>query len=261
VAKTTLSSEVASFPQLQRLAMGTRVRVFRHSTLLLFFMAGPLVPTLAAGTVTVDFSGTIASVFNPGNTEVAVGDSISGSFAYSTAQSGSGGLYTFTGSPLVHSFSFTVSDSGGNQLFTDYYTGNFTAYYAISVIYGYTSNPLYPGVNGTELNITGDTLYMQGHGISPGFDLTYFNPGNIGTSPSNPLPDSTVIKNFVSNKAFLVWGDPGVQSFTADFGFQSVPEPSSLLLAILGLSTCTIGFSAMRRKSAGDSRSRRSSAA
>jgi len=220
-----------------------------------------MIPTLAAGTVSENFSGTIQSVLDPGSTGIALGDTISGSFAYDPTQSGSGGLYTFTGSPLVHTFTFTIFDSGGNQVFTDYYTGNVTAYYAINVVYGYTSNPQYPGVNGTELDIRGDTLYNQGKGVSPGFDLALFDPGNVGTLPSNPLPDSTVITNFVSNEALLTWGAPTTQSFTADISFQSVPEPSSLLMGVLGLCTCTIGFLALRRESAGVSRSRQHSAA
>jgi len=224
--------------------MGTRARVFRHSTLLLFFVAGPFIPTLAAGSVSENFWGTIQSVSNPGDTGIAVGDTISGSFAYDPTQSGSGGFYTFTGSPLAHTFTFTISDSGGNQVFTDFYTGNYSANYAINVIYGYTSNPQYPGVNGTELDIMGDTLYNQGGGVSPGFKLALFDPGNVGTSPSNPLPDSTVITNFVSNEALLTWGPPSSQSspsFTANISFQAIPEPSSLLMGILGLLTCTIG--------------------
>jgi hypothetical protein len=224
--------------------MESRVRVFRHSILLLVFLAGPLIPTVAAGIVSENFSGTIHSVSNPGDTGIAVGDSISGSFAYDPTQSGSGGFYLFTGSPLVHSFNFTVSDPGGNQVFTDYYTGNFNAYYGITVTYGYMSNPLYPNINGTELDIVGDTLYNQGGGISPGFDLAYFDPGNVGTSPSNPLPDTTVIKNFLSNEAFLAWGPQNSQtapSFIALIGGPTVPEPSSLLMAIVGLLTCTIG--------------------
>ncbi len=240
--------------------METRVPIFRYSALLLFFVAGPLIPALPAGIVSENFSGTIESVLNPGNTNVAVSDTISGSFAYDASQSGSGGLYTFTGSPLIHSFTFTVSDSGGNQVFLDYYTGNFTAYYAINVIYGYTSNAQYPGINGTELDIRGDTLYNQGHGISPGFDLALFDPGNVGTSPSNPLPDSSVINHFTSNEAFLTWGEPGVQSFTAIIRFGAIPEPSSLLMGVLGILTCTIGFLASRRGLAGDSRPRRQSA-
>jgi len=231
--------------------MGTAVRVLRCALLLLFFAAGPMMPALVAGTVSVDFSGTIQSVLNPGNTNVAVGDTISGNFTYDSTQSGSGGFYQFMGSPLAHNFTFTVSDSGGSQVFTDYYTGNFNAYYGINVIYGYTSNPQYPGKNGTELDIAGDTLYMQGQGVSPGFDLALFNPGNVGTSPSNPLPDLAGIANFVSQDAFLNWGNPGVQSFGAVISFQAaVPEPSSLLLGALGLLTCTIGFSATRRKRA-----------
>ena len=235
--------------------METRTRVFLPATLLLMVVAGPLVPTVAAGSVSYDFSGTVVSVSPAANaaTGVAMGDRISGNFAYDPTQTGSNGFYDFTGSSNVHSFTFTVSDTGGNQVFTDFYSGNVSAYYAISVIYGFTSNPQYPGVNGTELDITGDTVYNQARGFSgpanPGFDFSFFNPGNVGTSPSNPLPDSNVIQNFVNNAAVLAWGQPD-QTFTADFNFSVVPEPSSLLLGILAILACTMRFLVRKREPA-----------
>jgi hypothetical protein len=228
--------------------MGIRAGVLRYLTLLLIFAIGPLVPTVCAGSVAVNLTGTIQSASPDAITAtgVAVGDPITVSFSYDPTQVGGGGTYTFTGSSKVHTFDLVVHDSMGNQVFHDFYTGNITALYVIQVTYGFTSNMLYPGVNGTELDINGDTLYNQGLGVSPGFDLSLFNPGNVGTSPTNPLPDSTLINNFTSNGTLLTWG-VGNQTFTATFNFQSVPEPSTLLLGIVGIVTTTLGFRNLRR--------------
>jgi hypothetical protein len=244
--------------------MGTRIGSVIGAFVLLTLSAGPLVSTVAAGDVSYNFTGTIQTVSNGATiaTGVTKGDKISGSFSYDPTQSGSNGTYHFTGSAKTHTFSFIVTDSGGNQVFKDFYTGNVTALYSIQVTYGYTSNPLYPGVNGTELDIKGDTLYNQGLGASPGFDLRLFDPGNVGTSPSNPLPDSSLINNFVSNGILLNWGQSETrQTFTATFNFSTVPEPSSLLLGIVATLTCAIVFSVSKYESDSASRSGRRSAA
>jgi hypothetical protein len=244
--------------------MGIRVRTFLRSTVLFVLVAGPLMPALAAAPVAYNFSGKILSVSAGATTAtgVVVNDTITGGFAYDPTQVGTSGDYTFTGSSKVHSLSFKIFDSGGNQVFTDSYSGNVSAYYAMKVIYGFTSNPQYPGVNGTELDIKGDTIYKQGLGISgpsiPAFVLSLFDPGNVGTSPTNPLPNATVIKNFVSNKALLTW-DPPDQSFSAEVSFEGVgvPEPASLVTGVLGIVTCAVGYLIFHRKPAGDPRSGR----
>jgi hypothetical protein len=240
--------------------MRVRVRGLLPSTALLALLAGPFLPALEGAAISYSFSGSIESVTQAATTAtgVIVGDTITGAFSYDPTQLGSGGNFTFTGSSKAHTMAFKIFNSAGAQVFTDSYSGNISAYYFIKVIYGFTANPLYPGINGTEMDIQGDTVYKQGLGVThasspgtPAFDLALFNPNNVGTSPTNPLPNATVIKNFVANKGLLTW-DPPDQKFTAIVTF-SIPEPSGLLLTSLGILTCAAG-SSMAHKRARTSR-------
>jgi hypothetical protein len=196
--------------------MRIRPRAFLLSALLLALAGEPWIPAATAATITYNFRGTIETVSEAATTATGVvaDDTISGSFGYDSTQTGSNGLYTFTGSSKVHSFTFGIFDSNDNGVFTDSYSGNVSAYYAIKVAYGVTNSPLYPGISGTQMDIMGDTIYKQGLGITgpgppPAFDLTLFNPGNAGNPPSTHLPDSSAsgIQNFVANTGLLSW-DP-----------------------------------------------------
>jgi hypothetical protein len=237
--------------------MRIRPRAFLLSTLLIALAGGPWIPASSAATIADTFTGTIQTVSPAATTATGVvaGDRISGSFAYDSTQTGGSGLWTFTGSSKVHSFTFSIFDSSNNRIFNDSYSGNTTAYYAIKVAYGITNSPLYPGISGTQMDIMGDTIYKQGLGITgpgppPAFDLTLFDPGNAGNPPSNQLPDSSAsgIQNFVVNAGFVSW-DPPAQTFTANVAFpEAVPEPSGLVLGIIGILTCTVGFVLIRSK-------------
>jgi hypothetical protein len=223
--------------------------------LLLALAGGPWIPASSAGTITYNFTGTIETVSTAATdaTGVVAGDTISGSFAYDSTQTGSSGLYIFTDSSKVHSFTCKIFNSSDAQVFTDSFSGFLSAYYAIKVAYGVTTSPLYPGISGTQMDIMGDTIYKQGLGVTgpgppPAFDLTLFNPGNAGNPPSTHLPDSSAsgIRNFVANKAQLTW-DPPNQSFTANVVFP-IPEPSGLVLGMIGILSCTVGFVTTRSK-------------
>jgi hypothetical protein len=222
-------------------------------------LAGSLVSELSAATiVSVNFSGSITSVSSAATeaTGVIVGNTITGSFSYDSTQSGntSTGDFTFTGSGKAHTMTFKIFNSAGQQVFTDSYSGNTTAYYAAKLTFISSSS-------GTTLDLKGDTIYKQGLGVTgagppPAFDLTLNNPTNGGgyTSGHLPLPTTSTISNFLRTTGSLEW-DPHDQNFTAiinEFNGQSVvPEPSSLVLAILAMLTCTVGFSISRRKPAG----------
>jgi hypothetical protein len=195
-------------------------------------------------------------------TGVQVGDTITGTFVYDPTQTGSGGLYTFTGSTTkTHNFALKVFNSGGGQQFSDSFTGNTSPpadYYAIHLTFRSTAS------GGTTLSLMGDTVYKEGLGVTgpgppPAYDLTLSNPTNGGgySSTHLPLPDTTLITNFIKTTAVLNW-DPLGQSFKArinTFNGVTVPEPSSLLLGILGILSCTFGSLISRLRRVGDSRS------
>jgi hypothetical protein len=207
-----------------------------------------------AGVVTYNFTGKVISVSTAAEsaTSVIVGDTITGSLAYDSSQTGSLGNFTFTGSNKVHSLSFKIFNASKQQVFTDSYSGNISAYYAIKLQFPYSQNPLYPGITGTQMDIKGDTIYKQGLGVSgasnPAFDVSLFNKGNSGTSS---LPTSSTITNFTSNSGLLTW-DPPQQQIIALLG---VPEPSGLVMGLLGLVTSTLGSLIWRTQRARATRS------
>jgi hypothetical protein len=183
-----------------------------------------------------------------------VGYTISGSFSYDSTQTGNinTGIYTFTGSSKIHTMTFKIFDANKNQVFTDSYSGNSTAYYQAKVASSIA--------NGTTLDMLGDTIYKQGLGVTgpgppPAFDLTLFNPTNGGGfNPNNlPLPTTTTIANFIKTTGALHW-DPEDQAFdaviTAFNGHQVVPEPSSIAMSVIAIVTCSAGFRVCRRKRA-----------
>jgi len=94
------------------------------------------------------------------------------------------------------------------------------------------------------------------------FDLvltsTTYTGGTALPTATVAGPSTTDISSFLTTKATLVWdpsaADGTAQDFTADitnFNGVDVPEPSSLVLAIVGMATCTGGFLISRRKAAG----------
>jgi hypothetical protein len=223
------------------------------STLLVCLVASPLVPELSAATVSVSYSGTITSVSTlaTAHTGIIAGDTITGSFAYDSTQSGSltTGIYTFTGSSKIHTMSFKIFNANKVQVFSDSYPAA-TAFYQALVASS--------AANKTTLDLVGDTGYKEtlgvtGPGPPPGFDITLFNPTNGGGfTPTNlPLPNTTTISNFIKNTGSLKW-DPSNEQFTAHltFSLQTVPEPSTLAMSTLAIVTCTIGFRLRRREPA-----------
>jgi hypothetical protein len=226
----------------------------RHATLLLFLVGGPMIRPLSASIVSYNYSGTVVMVSSQAQTAtgVKVGDTLTGSFTYDSTQSGSGGLYTFTGSSKVHSFAFKVFNSAGAQVFSDQYSGNVTAYYAIQLAFSSST--------GTSMDIMGDTIYKQGLGVTgpgppPAFSLTLSNPTNAGgySATHLPLPDTTLIKNFISTTAVLNW-DPSGQTIEA---LVNIPEPSGLVLGSIAIATWVGGCVIVRRRLGASRRSGR----
>jgi hypothetical protein len=241
--------------------MRTRVPLSVRLTVFALLVAGPVVPGLSAGTiVSYNFSGAIEEVSQAmtNATGVVVGDTITGTFSYDSSQTGnlSTGLFTFTGSTKIHTMTFKIFNSLGQQVFTDSYSGNRTAYYAAQL--GFNSSVGGSGHPAETLDLMGDTIYKQGLGVTgpgppPAFDLTLYNP-SVTTPPSSfPLPNVTTIRSFVGNNVqapftpALNW-DPDGQSFYAPLTrFSPAPEPSSLVLGAAAMVMCTLGWLITRR--------------
>jgi hypothetical protein len=239
--------------------MKIEAHAFRLKTLLVAISVGSLTCASSSGSTIVaySFSGTLKTV--TGLTGAVAGDPISGSFAYDSSQTGSGGSYTFTGSSKVHTFTFYIYNMSGQQIFHDSYTGDATVatggYYAGILTYGSTSS------GGTNFSLEGDTITKYDGGLGTtgtAFDLTLNNSTNAGgyTSTNLPLPTSSTIQDFNLNSGLLTW-DPTTPQGTLYFMTNSliltptgVPEPSSLVIAVLGLSTCGVGSLFARRRRA-----------
>jgi hypothetical protein len=107
-----------------------------------------------------------ASVTSSGDSVILVGDSVQGSVSYDSTQSGSAGVYTFTGSSKAHTFSFK-DYRGGVQITSDAYAGHPTSLYQI--IMSIVNNV-------TQMEVTGVTLAGRTVGM-------YFTANsNLGTT-------------------------------------------------------------------------------
>jgi hypothetical protein len=219
-------------------------RALLQSMLVLTLVAGSSMPASAASIVTVNFAGAVnppgQGVTFPGN--VQQGDFISGSLSYNPSQFGNkgSGLYTFSStSPSSQTLPFQVVTPGFTPAtFSDEY---FTGAYSIKVTD--------IGSKGATLDIHAVTLYQQSTGPPPVFatvDVILTSSTYTGLT----LPTSTTIASFVNSPGLLIW-DPPNQSFTADLFIidgQVVPEPSSLVLALLAIGTGAAGFLISRRR-------------
>ena len=224
--------------------MYIRPREFLQSILLLTLVAGTSMPASAASLVSVNFAGTvnpqIPGFAFPGN--VQQGDFISGSLSYNPSQFGNkgSGLYTFSStSPSSQTLPFQVVTPGFTPAtFADEY---FTGAYSIQV--------KDIGSKGATLDIHAVTVFEQSAGPPPVF-ATVDVILNSSTYTGLTLPTSTTISSFVTSPGTLTW-DPMSAAFTADLFIingQVVPEPSSMVLALVAIGTGAAGFVVSRRR-------------
>jgi PEP-CTERM motif len=247
---------------------------------MLLLFSGPLVPAVPAASTVVAYSyaGTLTGAspqalmpVSSGGLGIAVGDYVTGTFSYDSAQTGLGGVFNYMGSSKAHTFKVSIftNSSMTTQLFTDSYSGNVTAFYRNTVTYNSTTKQ-------AALAITGDTVYKSALGVSgptnPAFQLLLSTlPNPAGFSPTLlPNPTTTTIKSFLNTTTVtpaptLIWDPPSPLSatglmFTARItefhpGLNGVPEPSSVVLAGFGMAAC--GAVVVSRRRAGRARGNR----
>src|SRR5262245_25474378 len=90
---------------------------FLQSTLLLGFAVGLLAPEAVAGSITVNFQGTVIAPLPPFSlpSPVLVGQTLSGFFTYNPAQPGSSGVYNFSGTNQSAFFSIPAATFSGSN--------------------------------------------------------------------------------------------------------------------------------------------------
>jgi hypothetical protein len=247
----------------EQLAMRTRHRIILQSAVLLFFVGGLAHHQAVAGTVTVFFAGTVNPTLPPGVTSFPA--TVRGNnpilntsfFGYNTASfSGNSttGMYTLNGlNPLAQAFMLNINTSPLSPAkWSDGYLGS-PAAFTIKVTG--SSSP------GATLDLRLSTYGGNGV-VKPGafLDLLLTSSTYVGQA----LPTSANIGQFFNNTALLTWDPPGdsvTEGFQATiFDFRAVPEPSSLILAVIAMGTGTAGFLVSRRKAAAISRTDRHAA-
>jgi hypothetical protein len=213
-----------------------------RSSFLLFLLAGPLAMDAAAGSVNVSFSGLVnppaSGITLPAH--VLPNDAITGSFSYNSAQTGSNGVYSFTGP--IQSFLYSISTPGYNPaLFSDQYSGSPNTF-KITI----TDT----GTKGATLDLHALTIGgSQSPKAGGGFVDMLFTSSTY-TGHALPQSQAAFDSAFATSVATLTW-DPNGIGFTATIFYIDglfVPEPSSLGLATVAITICAGAALVRRRK-------------
>ena len=227
--------------------MRINARAFLPSTLLLSLVAGPFIPAASADlaavayTATIESGGTVTIVSGTtSNTYAVGGDTIKGTFTYAAPTTNPSGTispatYILSGLSPAPTLTFAISaiPSGnpmqplGPPAFSDHYvSGTYGASVALS--------------STTTLSLTGP---MNNAAVNFALIL------NSTTATGLALPGTTtIVNNFSPTNSKLMLSDVQTvgnsESFTADITQVAaiVPEPSSLLIAILTLVTGAVRF-------------------
>ncbi len=218
-----------------------------RATVVWSFAVWLLLPDAAATSVNISFSGTVnpapTGITLPGN--VAAGDSLTGSFSYNASQTGSKGVYSFTGP--IQSFLYSIATPGYNPaLFSDQYSGSpstFTITIKDTGSGGATLDVHCLTIGGSESPKAGggtiDMLFTAKTYSGVALPQTQTAFDNAFAPTSLPLPT-------------LTWDPDGI-GFTATISIVdgvSIPEPSTLALGLVALGLCIAGFVIGRRKTA-----------
>jgi hypothetical protein len=209
-------------------------------------------PNAAATTVNISFSGTVnppsAGITLPANVET--GDSLSGSLSYNPSQTGSKGVYSFTGP--IQTFLYSIMTPGFNPaLFSDQYKGSPAAF--TITITDTTSGGATLDVH--CLTVGGSESSKAGGGT---VDLLFTATTYSGLAlPQNQAAFDNAFATSKDPRPTLTWDPDGI-GFTAtislvDGFFFSIPEPSTLAMGIIALALCSARFAIVRRKAAGSS--------
>lgn len=233
--------------------MRIRARAVVRPILLLLLGALLLVPDAQAGSVQVSitFGGTVTGTGNGASfpPNVQVGQSISGVFTYSVPFSGTGGTYNFAGTGQSELFSIPILNN------TSTFGGQNNSVAPNNV---YTVKITDTGTKGATFDIFADLINTAGKtGVT--CDILFTSTTYTGTAL--PTSSTAFAAAFANVKGKFLWDPPGAQGGTlgieADIttiAGQSVPEPSGLVLAVIGMATCTAGsVIASRRRKAGKS--------
>jgi hypothetical protein len=215
------------------------VRAIFRSTLALALAAGMLVPNATAGQVTVTFQGTVTGagtgVHLP--TNVQVGQTISGYFTYNPLQTGSSGNYNFAGTGQSEIFSIPILNN------TATFSGQ-NSNVAPNNVYAVKITDT--GVKGATFDVSVDMINTAGKTTGTTCDILFTSSTYTGVAL--PQTQAAFTAAFASSTAKFNW-DPDGDGIGADINIingQAVPEPSSMVLALVAMAGFA-GFFICRR--------------
>jgi hypothetical protein len=231
--------------------MRIRARILFQSIVLTAVAAGLLVPEAVGGGITVQFSGTVGGTTGTFPANVMTNDAIvNSSFAYNTAQTPNdnetNGIYKFTGTGQTFALfvdtpvpkgAFTATTWGDDRL-----SGGTFAIDMSKVVTGSTTTTTMQVVLQTA---GGSADSKTGASVTLTFTSTIYTAGLA-------LPTATTMVDFLATAGKLEWDPGGSSFFSNDLGDyvlngQSVPEPSSLVLAGIALAAISGGYLIRRR--------------
>jgi hypothetical protein len=235
--------------------MRISARAIIQSTLLLCLTGGILTPDAAAGSITTFYGGTVTGVL-PGHSypaNVATGDTVNGSnsfFSYDPSKTPSdnntNGIYNFTGSGQGLALIVNTVPMGpyGNTWSDSYVTNG--SYEIKMVVSGTTTT-----MEVIVATSGGSGQGKNGAGVELDFTSTTYT--GSGTAGRFALPTAANIGAFFSSTGKITW-DPGNQGWMGEItniNGQSVPEPSSVVLALIAMATSSGFLMISWRKAAG----------
>ena len=220
--------------------MRIRARAVFRPMLLLFVGAVLLVPDASAGQVTITFGGTVTGTgtgisFPP---NVQVGQSISGYFTYNVPASGTNGTYNFAGTN--QSLIFSIPILGNTSTFSGQNSN-------VAPKNTYTVKIVDTGVKGATFDVAADLINAAG---KTGVTCDILFTSSTYTGVALPASSAAFSAAFAKTTAKFNW-DPGGLGIAADINIingEAVPEPSSLVLAVIGMAACTVGSVVVSRR-------------
>jgi len=225
--------------------MRISARAFVRSTLLLSFAAGLFAPNAVGGIVNISFQG---SVNGPGTginlpTGVASKDIFSGYFTYNPSVAISNGVYNFAGTNQNLLFSIPILNN--TQTFSDQ-NNNVSPNNTFKIQITGTGK-------GATLTVSADMIATAGKSVTDTTVALVFTSTSATYTGGLPASMTAFDSTFAHTTGTFNWDPANVGiggTITMIDGF-SVPEPSSLVLAIVAMVICSSGLLISRRKAAG----------